>query len=282
MSSARTSEQLTRLVRELLRLPAETEWLEDKVGNADPSEIGSYISALANGAALAEHDRGYLLWGIEDGTRAAVGTEFEPLRLKVGNENLENWLLRHLSPQIHFAFHHVTVGDKALVLLEIDRALHQPVAFKGEAFVRVGSYKKKLNAHPGVERRLWKSFPLGSFEEGVAADQLGPADVLQLIDYPTYFRLMQTPLPESRSGILEALTREGMATRDDSDSWAVTNLGAILFAHELDEFPALRRKAMRVIQYRGTSRVETVKEQEGVHAPHRSSAIRRQPANQPQ
>ncbi|WP_250033276.1 AlbA family DNA-binding domain-containing protein [Paractinoplanes maris] len=250
MSPARPPEQLVRLVRELLRLPVETEWLEDKVGHCEPAEIGSYISALANGAALADHDRGYLLWGIEDGTRAPVGTDFEPLRHKVGNENLENWLLRHLSPQIHFSFHSVAVGDKPLVVLEIDRAVQQPVTFKGEAFIRIGSYKKKLNTHPDVERRLWKSFVHGTFEGGIAADHLSPSEVLQLLDYPSYFRIMKAPLPESRSGILDAVTHEGMAVADDCGSWAVTNLGAMLFAHDIAAFSALRRKSVRVVQYR--------------------------------
>jgi predicted HTH transcriptional regulator len=106
---------------------------------------------------------------------------------------------------------------------------------------------------------------LGAFEEGVAADRLSPSEVLQLLDYPSYFRIMAMPLPESRSGILEALARESLVAVDDSDTWAVTNLGAILFAHELDSFTSLRRKSVRVVQYRGSSRVETVKEQEGVH-----------------
>nr|WP_221382088.1 RNA-binding domain-containing protein [Actinoplanes polyasparticus] len=250
---------------ELLRLPAETEWLEDKASNCDAAEIGSYISALANGAALANHDRGYLLWGIEDGTRAVIGTDFDPLQNKVGNENLENWLLRHLSPQIHFVFHRLTVAGRPVVVLEIDRASQRPVTFKSEAFIRIGSYKKKLSAHPDVERRMWKSFVLGTFEDGTAADGLSPSDVVQLLDYPSYFRVMKMPLPESRSGILDALAQEGMVKLDDSHTWALTNLGAMLFAHDLDEFSALRRKSVRVIQYRGNSRVETVKEQEGVH-----------------
>jgi predicted HTH transcriptional regulator len=49
----------------------------------------------------------------------------------------------------------------------------------------------------------------------------------------------------------------------EGGKWNITNLGAILFAKRLDDFRSLRRKAMRVIQYRGTSRVETVKEQVG-------------------
>ena len=136
MSPVRTASQLARLVRELLRLPAETEWLEDKEENNKPGEIGRYISALANGAALVEHDRAYVLWGIQDGTRAVLGSDFAPYRSKVGNENLENWLLRHLAPQVHFSFHEVLIDGKQVVLLEIERALHQPVTFKNEAYVR--------------------------------------------------------------------------------------------------------------------------------------------------
>ena len=265
MSPTRTADQLARLARELLRLPAETEWLEDKDGNKNPEEIGRYLSALANGAALADHDRGYLLWGIQDGTRALLGSDFAPQLAKVGNENLENWLLRHLVPQVHFTFHEVRVDGKRVVILEIDRALHQPVTFKDEAYVRVGSYRKKLSEHPGLERRLWKSFVLGSFEDGVAADQLSPSDVLQLLDYPAYFHLTKMPLPEGRSGILDALAVEGIAVPDDAGVWRVTNLGAILFAHSVTDFPVLQRKAVRVIRYNGDSRAKMAREQEDPH-----------------
>ena len=51
MTSDRTPEYLAGLVRELCKLPRETEWLEFKGNNADPQEIGEYLSALANSAA---------------------------------------------------------------------------------------------------------------------------------------------------------------------------------------------------------------------------------------
>ena len=41
------------------------------------------------------------------------------------------------------------------------------------------------------------------------------------------------------------------------------NLGAILFAKRLETFHTLRRKAVRVIQYHGTNRTETLREHEG-------------------
>ena len=39
-------------MHELLKLPDETEWVEFKHNNAEPQEIGEYISVLSNSAAL--------------------------------------------------------------------------------------------------------------------------------------------------------------------------------------------------------------------------------------
>ncbi|WP_432956213.1 ATP-binding protein [Micromonospora haikouensis] len=265
MGSTRTAAQLAALVRELITLPREIEWLEDKANNADPELIGQYISALANSAARASHERGYMIWGVRDSTRELVGTTFKPFQAKVGNENLENWLTRLTSPQIAFEFHELSIDDFDLVLLEVERASHRPISFKGEEYIRIGSHKKKLKDHPAAAKELWKSFILSSFEEGIAVDRLQAADVTARLDYPAYFHLMKMPLPENRAGILDVLAAEGMVLRDDDGLWSITNLGALLFAHDMKDFPSTRRKAVRVIQYRGKSRVETIKEQAGVH-----------------
>ena len=42
----------------------------------------------------------------------------------------------------------------------------------------------------------------------------------------------------------------------------VTNYGAILLAKRLSDFPGLGRKALRIIQYRGTSKIETLREKQ--------------------
>jgi ATP-dependent DNA helicase RecG len=89
-----------------------------------------------------------------------------------------------------------------------------------------------------------------------------PADeVLRLLDYPAYFDLLELPLPANRDGILTALADDGLIRSCKAGGWDVTNLGAVLFAKRLDPFRSLQRKAMRVIQYRGTSRLETRKEE---------------------
>lgn len=263
MTTDRPAEYLVSLVRELRRLPQETEWAEFKVNKADPQEVGEDISALANSAALVGKASAYLVWGVTDTDHAIVGTSFAPRAAKVGNEELENWLLRLLTPKIHFRFFEVTVDGLPVVLLEIERAFRHPVQFQGQEFIRVGSYKKRLKDFPEKERALWRIFDSTPFEDGVAAERVGDEEVLRLLDYPAYFDLLKRPLPENRDGILKALAEDSLICPCDAGGWNITNLGAILFAKRLEEFHSLRRKAMRVIQYRGTSRVATLKEQVG-------------------
>jgi predicted HTH transcriptional regulator len=263
MTTNHSAEYLYGLVNELCRLPGETEWVEFKANKYEPEELGEYISALANSAALVGKAFAYLVWGVEDASHNVIGTSFEPRAEKVGNEELENWVLRLLTPKIHFRFLHVDYDGKFVVILEIERASRQPVQFQGQEFIRVGSYKKKLKDFAEKERALWRLFDRALFEDGIVVDHVSGDDVLRLLDYPSYFDLLGSALPDNRIAILNALEADRLITLCSAGGWAITNLGAILFAKRLDEFSSLKRKALRVIQYRGTSRVETIKEQCG-------------------
>lgn len=237
--------------------------MEFKHNKADPEEIGEYISALANSAALIGKANGYLVWGVEDGIHDLVGTSFNPTKARVGNEELESWLPRLLEPKINFSFLPLTVDGKALVLLEIATAFRHPVRFKGNEFIRIGSIKKKLRGYPEKERALWRIFDTTPFEQGIAAENVSVEDVLQLLDYPAYFELTSLPLPENRDGILERLSADEMIRKSSTGAWDITNLGAVLFARRLSDFRHLKRKAVRVIVYRDRDRVSTIREQEG-------------------
>lgn len=263
MTTNRSTDFLVGLVRELCKLPQETEWVEFKENDAEPENIGEYLSALANSAALAGKAFAYKIWGIRDNDHAIVGTDFSPLSKKIGNEELENWLLRSLSPKIHFHFFQVTVDGLPLVILEIERAFRQPVQFKSNEFIRVGSYKKRLKDFPEKERALWRLFDTIPFESGIASEHESEEAVLRLLDYPAYFDLLERPLPENRNGILTALSDDKLIVHCPAGGWNITNLGAIMFAKRLEDFSLLKRKAMRVIQYKGTTRTDGGKEQIG-------------------
>ena len=142
------------MVDELRLLPHETEWVEFKESN--PQDIGEYLSALSNSACLHDKPKGYLVFGVEDGSHKVVGTAFKPKTFKIGNEELENWLTHSLEPRIHFRFHECEyAAGKRVVLVEVDATVNTPVQFKGTAFIRIGSYKKRLADHPEHARKIW-------------------------------------------------------------------------------------------------------------------------------
>ncbi len=254
---------LASLVYELCKLPTETSWVEFKHNNADPAMIGERISALSNSAALEGKTYAYMLWGVEDGTHRLVGTSFNTSFAKVGNEALENWLRHSLTPSPHFSFHSIQLEGMPIVILEIPRATHTPIQFKGIEYIRNASYTKKLKDFPEIERGLWRVFEKTPFESLAAIGQLTSEEVLRLIDYPAYFDLMGIDLPSNREQILARLQSENLITTTDSGKWSVLNLGALLFAKSLADFPGLARKALRVIHYQGRTRIVTLHEQMG-------------------
>lgn len=255
--------ELKRLLPGLLRLPHETEWVEFKHNKARTEEIGKYLSALSNSAALLGKRCAYVVWGIDDKTHEPQGTAFKPRQCKVGNEDLESWLLRLLDPRIDFHIHEGVVDDKRIILFEIPPAPNQPVRFQGTEYIRVGSYTKKLRDFPEKERSLWRVFDKTPFEQGVAKADATSNEVLSLINYPKYFHMMGQPLPDNRAAILERLESERIILRKNGDRYDISNVGAILFARELEDFRRLARKALRLVIYKGNSRIETIKEQTG-------------------
>ena len=263
MTPPRSSRCLADLVRRLRSLPHETEWVEFKENYRRPDLVGGYLSALANSAALHGQPHGYVLWGIGNSTHELVGTNFVPGATRKGNELLEPWLARLLDPQVDFRFHEITVDGSRLVLLEVERATSRPVAFQRIEFIRVGSSTRKLRDHSSKERQLWRLLLEHSFEEDIAAEHLTGQDVLQVLDYPAYFHLLGVPPADGRDAVLKALDHDRLIKRNQADGYDVTNLGAILFARRLAEFPHLKRKAVRLIRYRGSGRMEAEREQVG-------------------
>jgi ATP-dependent DNA helicase RecG len=258
-----SEEYLCSLLESLVNLPHETEWVEFKVNNSDPEDIGQYLSAISNSAALQEKQTGYIVWGVEDTTHNILGTSFKPKSAKVGAQELENWLATQLEPRINFKICEFRYEGNNIVLFEIPRATYIPVKFKSIEYVRVGSYKKKLGEHPEKERQLWSIFSNCPFEKGIALENIKKQDIPDYIDYPEYFELTSLKLPTDLSGILQRLEAEKLIVKKPGSSYDITNLGAILFAKSLSVFERLSRKAVRVIMYEGKNRIKTLREMQG-------------------
>lgn len=255
---------INSIIEEARKYLYEQPWIEFKHNNHDPQEIGEYISALSNTAALFNQEHAFLIWGIDDETHDIVGTSFIPQETKVGNQGLELWISTQLEPQIQFYFHTTEIEGKPLVLLEIARAHSAPVKFKGVDYIRIDSYKKKLKDFPDTERELWAIFSKKPFEAMIAMENVSGDFVLRELDYSSYFELLSQDLPSDKAKILEALVGDKMIAKAETGNYNITNLGAILFAKRLSDFPSLARKAVRVIKYEGTGRIGAAsKEQVG-------------------
>lgn len=252
--------RLKDLVGDLSTLPAETTWLEFKGNNADPKMVGERISAISNAARFEGQNAGYIVWGVDNDSRQIVGTTFDPDSEVASNQPYAFYLAQRLSPDLAFNFTKVVIDGKQVVILEIPAATVSPIEYDGIARIRIGSATPKLSDHPDRLRALWVKLQPYAWEFGIAKQYLAADEVLSLLDYPAYFDLLNLPLPDNRSGILERLASDRIIEKDVGDHWNVTNLGAILFARNLSRFGGeLARKAVRFVAFSGTNRASRVK-----------------------
>lgn len=249
------------LIEHLRQMSEETEWLEYKMNNEDPQMIGEYISALSNSAAIWNREKAYIIWGIDDISHEIKGTKFSPKQARIGKQELENWLITQLSPRVDFKYIEIITDKGNVVVMEIPAAVNKPTSFKGEEYIRVGSYKKKLKDFPEKERKLWLSFEQKPFELRVAMENISASRVTEVLDCAAYYTLMKLPLPSEREGIIHNMKDEQFIREMDNGSYEITNMGALLLAKDLNLFSHLKRKAIRVIKYKDNRRTTAVREQ---------------------
>jgi ATP-dependent DNA helicase RecG len=101
------------------------------------------------------------------------------------------------------------------------------------------------------------------FDEGkpywlsqMATTELASDDVVSLLDTQAYFDLLKLPYPSDRAGVLTRFKKEKLI-RKQGEHWDISNLGAILFAKDLNEFDGIARKSVRVVVYEGTNKLKT-------------------------
>jgi ATP-dependent DNA helicase RecG len=256
-------------LRELLSYPSETEWIEFKHNWRDPEDIGEYISAISNSAALHHKEKGFIIWGIDDKTHNIIGTSFRPRQIKVGAEELEHWIIRLLYPRLDFRIYELDSDNKPIVIFEIPAAAHIPVRFKQEEHIRIGSSKRRLKEFPEKERALWALFRKETFEMKTCVSDVSFSEIFELIDIEKAFELYGQRKPLDSWKALERLEREDILVPSGEGLYDITNIGGLLFAKRLETFRSLGRKALRIIFYRDTDRTQSQRE----YASHKGYAV---------
>lgn len=256
-------QNLNLLIQQLTSLPSETEWLEFKHNNFDPAMIASDISALANSAAYRGKDKAYMIWGVNNETHEILGTDYNRFSKLVNNQEIESWLKNTLSKNADFDFFDTDFEGRKLVVLIIQKAIAQPVTFKKDSYIRIGSYTKPLKDYPSMEAQLWDKLRLTNFEKLAAKTDLQKDDIFKLLDFACYFDLQNITLPSNQDGILHYVLEDEIVIKQDNGLYTITNLGAILFAKKIVDFPTVARKAIRVVQYEDDTKLKILKEYNG-------------------
>ena len=145
--------EIIDLLENLLTYNDEYEWLDFKENWFNKDEIGEYISAIANGAALCGKEFGFIVWGINDKTKEIVGTTIN-FDKDIDNEPYKHYLARNLLPKISFETKEIKYKEKRIVILIISQSKSLITTFKGEGYIRIGSSKEKISKYPEWGMRL--------------------------------------------------------------------------------------------------------------------------------
>ncbi len=251
-----------RLVINLAAKAKETEWVEFKVGVFNAETAGRYISALANSAIFCGENKGYLIFGVEDGTHNIVGTDVRIEREKVGSDTFLFWLSKRLDPRVNVEHASIMIDGKTIEILAVDPTYQRPVKFNNVAYIRIDTSLQELSKHPERERAIWQITSRFSFEQGIAQSHV---NVDTLYDNFEITKLL-TDLGAARPSIasaVEMLVMEELVTDNQQGGFDVTNLLVLSAAKDMRRFAGFARKGVRVITYSSKTKLETKSDAEG-------------------
>ena len=232
------------------RANTEHENLEFKAARQqyDNEKLFGYCVAIANEGG------GVLLLGVaNDPPRPVVGTQafnnvvgisakiFEKLGFRVDVDEVEH-------------------PDGRVVVFQI------PPRPRGTAYHLEGKYLMRSGESlvPMSEDRLRTIFDEGrpDWLGETARAGVSPDEVIELLDTQSYFDLLKLPYPTTRNAVLDRFNQERLISSSGT-AFAISNLGALLFAKQLDRFDGLGRKGPRVIVYEGRGKMRTKRDQVG-------------------
>ena len=255
-------EDIDSLITNLRSLPRETDWVEFKTNYDSPDGIARYVSALCNAAILNEKDDAYLVWGLDNDTHQIVGTNIDIAAKTKGNIPFLFWLSRQLDPSPQFLVEHAIYDGKRVEVLCIRTPFERPVRFNGSAHIRIGTAQQRLSDHPELERSIWQITSRYSFEGAIIEPNATLETIDEHYDYSKLIDLLGVRA-NSKETKLAKLEMEGLLTPNLQSRFDVKALLAIACAKDLNIFPALQLKGMRLIIYEGADKADAVNDMEG-------------------
>jgi transcriptional regulator len=243
----------------LYPIPNELNELDWKSGLSDKTErMAQHLSAFAN-----LNGGGLLVFGVhDDGTCFSMNkAEIDKIVQKLGNIAKNN-----LSYSIPIEHSVIDFDGHSLLFIYVPEQKDKPVHLRGHDLYT--AYHRSAGQTVKMSRNQVKALIATSegitFEQKIAQNNLTKEDILKLLNYKALFRLLDKQIPLSEDAIIERLTQYHLCERK-GESWAITNLGAILFAAELQKFPSMAGHEVIVRKYIGENNRQQVFEQHGAY-----------------
>ena len=241
-------EKAIKILRDsLYPIPSELNELDWKSGLSDKSErIAQHISAFAN-----MKGGGILVYGVNnDGTCFSITKdEIDKIVQTLGNIAHNN--LVYSIPIEHSILDY---EGYSLLFVYIPEQSDKPVHLRGKDIYT--SYCRSAGQTVKMSRNQVKALIANSqgitFEEQVAKGELTKEEVLDLLDYKALYRILDKNLPKSEDSIIDRLTDYKLC-KQIGDYWTISNLGAVLFSKNLQNFPNLVGHEVIVRKYVGAN-----------------------------
>ena len=248
---------LELLQNSLEPIPQERNEIDWKSALSENTEkLTHHLSAFSN-----HSNGGFIVFGVNDkGGVHGIGEDASGEIIK----KLGNIARDGLDPAI--PVDHAIISFKGINLLFvfIQESPQKPVHVRGktihDSYLRSAGQTRRMSKQEVA--RCVASSSSHPFEEEPAQEHLTDDEVIRRLDFMSYFDLQKRDLPRTREEILSLLEADRLIYAK-GNRFDITNLGALLFAKDLNEFHGLQRKTVRVILYDGKTRIKTIKEQPG-------------------
>ncbi len=242
----------------LYPVPIELNELDWKSGISSKTDrLAQHICAFAN-----LQGGGLLVYGVNNDASLFSISQIEADRIVT---LLGNIAKNNLNTSIEIEHSIMDFQGHSLLFVHIPEQSDKPAHLRGNdmfnCYTRSAGQTVKMTRKQ-VQILISQSRGI-QFEEMLALENLTKDQVLEKINYQKLYELLDKNISKNTDSII-AVLKEYNFIKDKNNSWAITNLGAILFAKDINDYPDLKGRNVIVRQYVGSNNRELEKEQNGV------------------
>lgn len=248
---------IEHLEKSLNPIPHELNELDWKADISDNRKrLAEHISAFSN-----QSGGGFFVYGIsQDGN--IIGVEENSVKAII--EKLSNIARDGIEPSQKVDHAIIKYNGKSLLIMHILESSDKPVHLRSKgmecSFIRTGGQTRKMSkqemAHSVISSRSFR------YEE-LEALTCNESEIFELLNTDKIFDFLGISIPETDQSKIDLLINNKLVYRNN-ENYFITNLGAIIGANDFRRFPGKERFTVRIITYKGISRVSVASEKEFV------------------